>query len=90
MFAPVIHDARAESRNATTSATSAGRPSRPSGNWVASKAAKSSGFCCWNWSQLPPGNMTDPGLTALTRIPAAASSWAAVAASWISAALAAA
>ena len=32
--------------------------------------------------------MRDPGLTALTRMPSGASSWAATAASWISAALA--
>jgi hypothetical protein len=42
-----------------------------------------------NDSQEPPGNKIEPGLTALTRMCADASSWAAVAASWISAALAA-
>jgi len=88
MFAPVIHDARRDSRKATTSATSSGRPSRPSGNWVCRKVAKSPGCSCANRSQEPPGNMIEPGLTAFTRMLSAASSAAAVAASWISAALA--
>ena len=54
------------------------------------KVAKSRGFSRWNVSQDPPGNMMEPGLTAFTRMRSDASSWAAVAASWISAALAAA
>ena len=69
MFAPVIQDARADSRKATTLATSSGRPRRPDGNWVATKAAKSSGWSRRNAAQEPPGNRMDPGLTALTRMP---------------------
>ena len=88
MFAPVIHDARPDSRKATTPATSSGRPSRPSGNWVSRNAAKSAGFSCENRSHEPPGNKIEPGLTAFTRMLSTASSAAAVAASWISAALA--
>ena len=90
MFAPVTQDARSDSRNATTSATSGSEPRRPNGNWPARKAAKSSGLARWKLSQPPPGNMIDPGLTAFTRMRSGASSWAAVAARWISAALAAA
>ena len=86
MFAPVIHEARSDSRNATTSATSGSEPSRPNGNSPAWKAAKSSGFCRWKVSQPPPGNMIDPGLTAFTRMRSGASSWAAMAARWIAAA----
>src|ERR1039458_152412 len=88
MLAPVIHDARRESRKATTSATSSGRPSLPSGNWVSRNAANAAGLSLLNASQDPPGKRMEPGLTALTRMPQAASSAAAVAARWISAALA--
>ncbi len=86
----MTHAARGDSRNVTTSATSLGSPSRPNGNWVSTNVANSSGFCCWKVSQELPGNMIEPGLTAFTRIPSGASSWAATEASWISAALAAA
>jgi len=88
MLAPVIQDARADSRNVTTSATSSGRPRRPSGNWVLRNSAKVCGLFARKVSQEPPGNMMEPGLTAFTRMPAGASSAAAVAARWISAALA--
>src|ERR1017187_4521794 len=55
MLAPVIHDARRESRKATTSATSSGRPSLPSGNWVSRNAANAAGLSLLNASQDPPG-----------------------------------
>jgi len=67
-FEPVTHEARGDSRKAITSPTSRSRPSRPNGNWVARNVAKSSGFCCRNVSQDPPGNMMEPGLTAFTRM----------------------
>src|SRR5205085_9210634 len=67
MFAPVIQDARSDSRNATTSATSGSEPRRPNGNWPARKAAKSSGLARWKLSQPPPGNMIDPGLFFFSR-----------------------
>ena len=65
-----------------------GLASRPNGNWVPRKAAKSAGFSRENRSHEPPGKRMEPGLTAFTRTLSAASSAAAVAASWISAALA--
>ena len=87
----MTQEARGDSRNVITSATSGSGPSRPNGNWVAWKVAKSSGLPLGaSFSQPPPGNRIEPGLTELTRMPSTASSWAAVAASWISAALAAA
>src|SRR6516164_4691944 len=88
MLAPVFHDARRDSRKATTAATSSRRPRRPNGNWLPRNAANASGFSARKRSQPPPGNMIEPGLTAFTRMPAGPSSAAAVAARWISAALA--
>src|ERR1022692_4057062 len=61
MLAPVIQDARRDSRKATTSATSSARPSRPSGNWVARKSANTAGLSLPNVSPGPAGKQDGAG-----------------------------
>jgi len=87
---PLIHDARAESRKHATSATSSAVPSLPCGNSSRTHRPNASGSLARRWSQPPPGNRIDPGLSALTRIPSGPSSRPSDAARWISAAFAAA
>src|SRR5439155_25436960 len=59
---PVIHRARSESRNTTSSATSSGSPTRPSGIFAARPASSASSIGPVIFAR------TTPGDTALTRI----------------------
>jgi hypothetical protein len=61
MHAPVIQPARGEQRKVTTSATSSGRPKRPAGISLLTKAAIPAGSLCWRRSQPPPGKRIEPG-----------------------------
>ena len=74
MQAPVTKLDRSEARKQTTLAISSTVPNLPIGNSFLINSAIPSGSARHLLSQLPPGNLIDPGATEFTRIPSEASS----------------
>jgi hypothetical protein len=89
MFAPLIQDARSDKRKHATSAISSAVPRRPSGNSDRCHSANATRSAARRCSYTDPGNVTEPGLSAFTRMSFGPSSRASEPARWISAALAA-
>src|ERR1700687_5673803 len=86
--APLTRLACMEQMKATTLATSSTSPKRPSGISLLTNSAMPSGSAFWRRSQPPPVHRIEPGATAFTVTPLAATSRASDLTTLISAALA--